>query len=70
MATWHKTRDSEWYMVERVNKTTQELAPKEERTRKEEDRTVVLKKTKMAFATVLLQPYIQYGAGFKAPLEP
>ena len=43
---------------------------KGETSGEEENRTVVLKKTKMVFLTVLLQPYIQYGAGFEAPLEP
>src|SRR5258708_16337868 len=43
---------------------------KDETSGEEETRTVVLKKTKMVLLTVLLEPYIQYGAGFKAPLEP
>ena len=43
---------------------------KEETNREEGNWTVVLKKTKMVFLTILLEPYIQCGAGFEAPLEP
>ena len=42
----------------------------EEGESEEEDRTVVLKKTKMVFLIVLRKSYIQYGLSFEAPLEP